>query len=42
MYLAMEKVIKRCHLPPLGDMGAPRPMADILSELEDNIKIKGM
>jgi hypothetical protein len=41
LYLAMEKVIERCHLFPLGDMGSPRPMAYILNELEDNIKNKG-
>jgi hypothetical protein len=41
MYLVVGKVIERCHMPPLRDMGAPRPILDILSSLENNIKNKG-
>ena len=28
-------------MPPLGDMGTPRPMTKKLNELEDNIMDKG-
>jgi hypothetical protein len=41
LYVTTEKVIERCHLPSLGDMGARRPMINILNELEDNIRNKG-
>jgi hypothetical protein len=37
LYLVVEKVIKICHLPSVGDMATPRPMKYILNKLEEII-----
>jgi hypothetical protein len=34
--------LKDVTLPSLGDMGAPRPMTNILNELEESIRNKGI
>jgi hypothetical protein len=42
LHIAAKKVIKRFLSPHLGDIGAPRPMDEILIKLDDNINNKGI
>jgi hypothetical protein len=42
LHLTMEKVIERYLLPSLRGMDSPRPMMDVLNELEEMIIGKGI
>jgi hypothetical protein len=37
-----KNMIERHCIPPLGEMGSPRPMIDVLNELEEIIRGKGI
>jgi hypothetical protein len=42
LHLTIEKVIERCLLPSLRGHGSPRPMINVLNELEEIIRGKGI
>jgi len=40
LYHATEKVISRCLVPLLGDMGVSRSLIEIVNELKESIRNK--